>query len=142
MALGLRRRHTRGNVIPTASMADIAFLLLIFFMVTAIFRQDPGLAVDLPRAEAGGKPGPEPVARISIDRDGRIAVDGRFVQVGDVAPIIGRRLAAEPALVVALRADARTPYRLVSAVMDALREVDALRVSLDARPAAGPGGAD
>ena len=45
-----------GTFIPTSSMGDIAFLLLIFFMVTTIFREESGLPVELPRAEAGEEP--------------------------------------------------------------------------------------
>ena len=48
--------------IPTASTADIAFLLLIFFMATTIFRMENGLPVTLPRAEAG-VPVPRPASR-------------------------------------------------------------------------------
>ena len=41
--------------IPTASMADIAFLLLIFFMVTTTFRAETGLRVVIPQVEAAEK---------------------------------------------------------------------------------------
>ena len=51
MDLGLSTN--KGTFIPTSSMGDIAFLLLIFFMVTTIFREESGLPVELPRAEAG-----------------------------------------------------------------------------------------
>ena len=45
------RSTNKGTFIPTSSMGDIAFLLLIFFMVTTIFREETGLPVELPRAE-------------------------------------------------------------------------------------------
>ena len=42
------RRFSPGSEIPTSSMADIAFLLIIFFMVTAVFSATKGLAFRLP----------------------------------------------------------------------------------------------
>ena len=40
------------QAIPTASMADIAFLLLIFFMSTTMFKVEDGLPIEMPKAEA------------------------------------------------------------------------------------------
>ena len=96
MALDLQRRHARMNAIPTASMGDIAFLLLIFFMVTTIFARETGLVVDLPRAEAGEKVDQELVAHIYINRQGQISIDDRLVDMPDVAALMGRKISGNP----------------------------------------------
>ena len=44
------RKSTVGSVIPTASMADISFLLLVFFMVSTVFVRYRGIPVALPEA--------------------------------------------------------------------------------------------
>ncbi|MFH1865849.1 MAG: biopolymer transporter ExbD, partial [Candidatus Eisenbacteria bacterium] len=54
-------------------MADIAFLLIVFFMVTTIFKLEQGLAITLPRSTAGDKIPREKVAHIWIDRTGVIS---------------------------------------------------------------------
>ena len=51
MTLG-NARHKPQDALPTSSMADIAFLLLIFFLVTTVFPKDFGLALELPQEEA------------------------------------------------------------------------------------------
>ena len=43
-----RERRFKGGEIPTSSMADIAFLLLIFFLVTTTIDMDKGLGMVLP----------------------------------------------------------------------------------------------
>ena len=45
------RKSKVGSAIPTASMADISFLLLVFFMVSTVFVRYRGVPVELPQAE-------------------------------------------------------------------------------------------
>ena len=50
------KRKEAPAEIPTSSMADIAFLLIIFFMVTAVFSATKGLEFKLPSNEDDSKP--------------------------------------------------------------------------------------
>ena len=134
MRLDFQRKHPRRAAIPTTCMGDIAFLLLIFFMVSSVFVKERGLVVDLPRAEGGEAVRPEGVASVYIDRSGRISIDDRLVAPREVSALIGRKLAADPGLVVALKADRRTPCGVVSGVMEELKAVNALRVLFSAAP--------
>jgi biopolymer transport protein ExbD len=122
------RSVRKDPFIPTSSMGDIVFLLLIFFMVTTIFREETGLPVELPRAEAGEEIQRELVSNIYIDRSGRISVDDRLIQVRHVADIFGRKISDNPQLVVAFKSDQITPYGTVSDVMEELKEVNAVKV--------------
>lgn len=124
-----QRKNRVANTIPTVSMGDIAFLLLVFFMATTIFRLDQGLQVVLPRAETTEPPRREQVARIWIDRGGRIMINERFVRPSEVAGIVTTTLFEKPDAVVALDADRRAPYGVVSDVIDALRDANAARLS-------------
>ena len=47
----LNRKNKQNNEISTASLPDIIFMLLIFFMVTTVMREFEGLDIVLPRAE-------------------------------------------------------------------------------------------
>lgn len=128
MALDFNRGAKKEPNIPTSSMGDIVFLLLIFFMVTTVFRKETGLPVELPRAEAGEEADRELVANIYIDRTGRISVDDRLVQVKHIADLFGQKMDENPQLIVAFKTDAITPYGTVSDVMEELKEVNAVRV--------------
>lgn len=120
--------------IPTASTADIAFLLNMFFMVTTIFKLEEGIAITLPRSTAGEKVPKEKVAHIWIDNDGTISIDDLIVTMADVEPIVARKLAENPLLIVAFNADAKTPYKIMSDAMDQLKLAQALRVSFTTNP--------
>jgi biopolymer transport protein ExbD len=125
------RRTKKETFIPTSSMGDIAFLLLIFFMVTTIFREETGLPVELPRAEAGEEANRELISNIYIDRLGRISIDDRLVQIRHIADLMGQKVNENPQLIVAFKTDTYTPYGVVSDVMEELKEVNAVRVFLN-----------
>jgi len=114
--------------VPTASMADIAFLLLIFFMATTIFRVEETLDVDLPGAASARVQPSEKVLHVWVNEGGKILVNSRFVPAGEVGDIVQRALLVEPDLVVAINADVKTPYRVVASVVSELQDARALRV--------------
>ena len=65
-------------------MAYIAFLLLIFFMVTTIFKMEDGLQITLPRAETAAKQKRDRVSRIWIDAVGNISIQDKLVEVSQI----------------------------------------------------------
>ena len=125
-----RRRVRIQPSIPTASMADIAMLLLIFFMSTSIIRSQAGTAVRLPGATAGVRIRAENAIRVSITPEGRVAFNDASVPMASVGPLLAAKFAKRPDLLVTLYADARTPYAVVASVLDQLKLARAPRVTL------------
>ena len=128
----IKRGVSPKSEIPTASMADISFLLFIFFVSTTIFRMEDGLPVTLPRAETVVEQKRELIVRVWIDSGGRISIQDKIVSVGEVQGIMTRLLDENPALVVAFNADHRTPNRVVAEVIDQLKKANAVRVTFTA----------
>lgn len=124
------RRARIHPTIPTASMADIAMLLLIFFMSTTIIRAHEGASMRLPGATAGQRIRAEDALRISIGAGGGVAFNDASVPVSAVGPLLAQKLTRRPNLVVTLYADARTPYADVAAVLDQMKAARAPRVTL------------
>jgi biopolymer transport protein ExbD len=120
------------QAIPTASMADIAFLLLIFFMSTTMFKVEDGLPVEMPKAEAAIQIPRERVLHVWIDRAGRISINDKLLRAEQVERVVREKLAANPNLIVAFNTDRRTPFEVVDSVMDQLKRVNATRVSFTA----------
>ena len=115
-------------------MADIAFLLIVFFMVTTIFKLEQGLAITLPRSTAGDKIPREKVAHIWIDRSGTISIDDLVVSVWDIEPMILAKIRENPGVIVSFNTDEQAPYRLVNEAMERLKLANALRVSFTTVP--------
>jgi biopolymer transport protein ExbD len=128
MAMDFKRSVQKGPFIPTSSMGDIVFLLLIFFMVTTVFREEVGLVVELPRAEAAEEVQRERISNIYINRVGRISVDDVLVQPHHIADLFATKMSENPQLIVAFKTDTYTQYEVVSEVMEGLKEANAVRV--------------
>jgi len=129
---GLKRKSKPASEIPSSSLADMAFLLLIFFMVTTTFRKEQSRIWDAPLADATQKLEVKrrDVLHVFVERDGSIFINDMLVptdQVSDVvAPIYEE---SERRLVISLRADRDVPYVYVDAVQKELQEAGAVRVA-------------
>ncbi|MBT4098395.1 MAG: biopolymer transporter ExbD [Gemmatimonadetes bacterium] len=124
------RKSRVGAVVPTASMADIAFLLLVFFMVSTVFVRFRGIPVTLPEAEKIEKlEMRRHVTSIWVGANGAINIDDRLVGLDQVGTIIHAKVTANPRLVISVKGDGRAPFGEVSDVIQELRKVEALRVN-------------
>ncbi|MEM9763615.1 MAG: biopolymer transporter ExbD [Pseudomonadota bacterium] len=121
----LKARHNQQAVIPTASMADIAFLLIVFFMVTITFEKDK-TQVTLPRTELRFEI-PKETAIISVTENGQLRVsDGEETStpvspedvVSFAADVVGRF----PDRPFVLKADANVPYEKIDKVLESMKQ--------------------
>ena len=135
MAKSRFRKKTRIRYdIPTGPMADISFLLIIFFMVTTVFVVYRGFQVNLPLAERiESMKSRRNAVSIWIGANGRIMVDEYEAELSMVADIVNQKLRENPKIVVSVKSDHNTPYRLISGVIEELKRANALRVSFIAR---------
>ena len=116
--------------IPTASMPDIVFMLILFFMVTTVFQQYKGLAIELPTASQIEKlPGKRNVSHIWINQDDQISIDDILVEVKQVASLMYEKRVANPRIVVSLRIDRLARMETIAGVQQQLREADALKIN-------------
>ncbi len=123
--------------IPTASMADVAFLLLVFFLVTTKFDVKEGLGLILPpHTESGGKIvkiKQENLTKIKVNRRGDIAVDDVIVTPVELERIVNEKIVANPKMVFVLEADRRAKYEMMVCALDRLLAAGAQTVSLSTR---------
>ena len=124
------RKSRVGATVPTASMADIAFLLLVFFMVSTVFVRYRGLKIELPDAEKIEKlEMRRHVTSIWVAGNGAINIDDKMVAFNQVGPIIHAQLTANPRLIISIKGDGRADFGVISDVIQELRKVEALRVN-------------
>jgi len=121
------------GAIPTCSMADIAFLLLIFFIVSTVFVKERGLRVNLPRAESIDKIPRIHAVTVYVDRNGNISVDDFILDIPMVEGVMLRKLAEDFNTIVCFRTDIDTEYGIMADIMNQMRRANALRVSFEAK---------
>jgi len=112
-------RKPTDSEIPTSSMADIAFLLIIFFMVTAVFSATKGLEFKLPKDD-DKPPEQEEAVFIKVGADSSVLVDCKPMELGEILPYLEPKLLRNPEKPVILYTDASAPYQSMIAVYDVL----------------------
>ncbi len=125
------RKSKVASEIPTASMADIAFLLLIFFMVSTTFRREQDRRLTFPKAEATQKVDEKRknILHVWIEPDGQVYINDSNVPMDMVADVVlPLYRESDRRLLVAIRGDRDVPYRFVNSVTEQLRQANAVRV--------------
>jgi|TARA_Y100000389_G_C16954856_1_gene268239 biopolymer transport protein ExbD len=126
-----KNRRFKGGEIPTSSMADIAFLLLIFFLVTTTIDTDKGLGIVLP------PPGDmeieirkDNIVNCLINSQGKVLLDEEPTSIDQIHRIVGEKLRANNKLVISVKAHPKTAYNDYVRVIDQLKRADAKRISI------------
>ena len=128
---GFSRKSQASSDVPDSSMADIAFLLLIFFMVTTVFQNDRDRPIVWPEAEATEKIDEKikNILNIWVERDGGIFINDRPYSMGDVAGTVGPLYAAsDRALVISIRGDREVTYTTIDLLQQQLVAAGVVRV--------------
>jgi biopolymer transport protein ExbD len=118
--------------IPTASMADIAFLLIIFFLVTTSFNQEMGIGLTLPPVseESELQVRKKNILNIWVNAAGEILLGEEIVSLQQVEREVRRRVAENPLLIVSLKADRETDYDIFVQILDQLQKAETPKISL------------
>ena len=119
----MRRDRKRNKiVINITSLIDVIFLLLIFFLVTSTFSEQPALRIDLPRASSSGIGRREEMV-LAVTREGNFFLDQKPVGRERLAERLAEsaRIRKDPTLV--LKADREVSYGLIVELMDISRRV-------------------
>jgi len=136
MAVLDKKKSKVSDEVPSASMADIAFLLLIFFLVTTTFPKDKGLAIVLPEEGGEVEISPRNILHIIIQPNGLVEVkrgESQAVQTVTPEAIEGlwrQDVSENENLIAAVKTHPDAPYKFMVDVLDALHTAGAERISL------------
>jgi len=132
----MKRKQKVSDEIPTASMADIAFLLLVFFLTTTVFNEEKGLPIVLPEQAEEQEVSPKNLIFFIVQPDGRVVVrrgeseQEQTVAYNEIEGILRQELLANPNLIAAIQTDPDAPYRNMVNVLDEVKLAGAERISL------------
>ena len=126
-----KRRANTKQEIPTASMPDIVFMLLLFFMVTTTLREfDVLVHYRLPEAKAIEKiENKRLISYIWVGQDNRIQINDSIVKLSDVEHLMYAKRQALPNVIVSLRIHKGTDMGLVTDIQQELRKAYCLRIN-------------
>ena len=133
MTFEKKRAATKAEI-PTASMADIVFMLLLFFMVTTTLREiDVLVKFKLPEAKAIEKiENKRLVSYIWVGSDGKIQVNDSITPLDAIQKIMYAKRVALPNVIVSLRIDKNSDMGIVTDIQQELRKASCLRINYSA----------
>jgi biopolymer transport protein ExbD len=127
----LRKKGVREAEIPSNSMADIAFLILIFFMVATTIDMDKGIGIVLPSAQDSEiEMSSKNITNILIDPRGTVLMDEKEVEIREIKGLVETLQAQNPKMVFSLKAHPRTKYRVYIEVLDQLKQAKTRVISI------------
>lgn len=134
--MSFNRKTQLDTEIPTASMPDIIFMLLIFFMVTTVLREYSGLPIELPKAKRIEKlKSKRHTSHIWVSKDGLISIEDKLYDVESVRHVMYEKRVSDPQLTVSLKADEAAKMKLISGLHVELRKADALKLNYSTKTA-------
>ena len=129
-----KKRASSKSEIPTTSMPDIVFMLLMFFMVVTTLREYTILVkFKLPEAKALEKiENKRLIQYIWVGKDGRIQINDSIIKLSEVEPLMYAKRQALPNVIVSLRIDKNADMGEVTDIQQELRKASALRINYSA----------
>jgi biopolymer transport protein ExbD len=121
----------RSAEVPTASMADIAFLLIVFFMLTAVFTSTQGLRFQFPKDDPTDlNVQPDEAIHIQIIGEGQFRVDRMPMTLEQVGGYVQSRMQQNPNKPVIIQTLPDVPYFVMVDVFDLLKQLEVKNVSI------------
>ncbi len=130
-----KKRASTKQEIPTASMPDIVFMLLLFFMVSTTLREvDVLVQFRLPEAEAIEKiENKRLISYIWVGQNEKVQLNDNIVPLDEIQQLMYNKRLDLPNVIVSLRVDKNSNMGIVTDIQQALRKADTRRINYSAR---------
>jgi len=133
-----KKKNRPDAEISSGSMADIAFLLLIFFLLTTTMDTDKGIPMILPERGGEAKINPKNIAKVLVNEAGLILFDGKPADEVKLEELLSLRIkerglepgTGNPKLIVSIKTDRFTEYDKYITVLDIVKESGATKISI------------
>jgi len=124
--------------INSSSMADIAFLLLIFFLVTTTISMDQGLNIILPSEGEEMKVKDDNISVISINETGKVLFNGQVVKetsldqntISQLKGLVEQEMARNSKMIFSIQVTPKTKYDDYIKVLDYVKQAKATKISI------------
>ena len=123
-------RRTNMQEINSSSMSDIAFLLLVFFLVTTTISLDKGISLILPAEGNELEVNRKNIVSILINDRGKILLDDQPAKINKIKSIAEKKIAANSNVIFSVITNKNTKYRDYILVLDQLKQANASKISI------------
>ena len=124
------KRKRKVDEVNSSSMADIAFLLLVFFLVTTTISMDKGINIILPADGSEIKVDKNDIVNIAMNDQGKILVDNQPKMLLEIKQLVERKIASNPNFIFSVSTHERTKYQDYVSLLDELKKAKATKISI------------
>ncbi len=128
--MSLRERKARVGAIPEGGMADIAFLLLVFFLVTTTIDMDKGIGIILPAEGQEIEINKKNILNLLISSSGNVLLGGEPIAINQIDDRVKEEIRKNDKLIISVKAHEKAQYDVYIAVLDQLKKAKATRISI------------
>jgi biopolymer transport protein ExbD len=128
--MALIKERIRAAEIPTSSLADIAFLLVVFFLVTTTIDTDKGISLALPEKGETKEVSKKNITNILINANGQVMFQEEPLEIRLIRDRARQALADNPNMIFSVKTDRATKYDVYIDVLDQLKQANATRISI------------
>ncbi|MCF7886757.1 MAG: biopolymer transporter ExbD [Candidatus Marinimicrobia bacterium] len=116
--------------VPQGSLADISFLILIFFMVSTTINMDKGIGLILPGEGQEKEIYKENITNVMVDPRGNVLLDEKQVEMQNLSGELRQILSEKPDMIFSVKTHPKTKYQDYIDVLDKLKTVNAKNISI------------
>ena len=123
-------RRNKTQEINSSSMSDIAFLLLVFFLVTTTISLDKGISLILPADGNELEVNRKNIATVYINSSGDIQLDGKRIKISNIKSEVTKKIASNSNIIFSVQTHKNTEYADYILVLDQLKQANATKISI------------
>lgn len=118
------KRKKRFDVSDSGALSDLAFLLIIFFIVIAVFNINRGFILGLPKKNSSKLVNTEEIIKVTLTSTNEILYQDNPVEMAQLEEIIDERLRIKPNMTILFKVSPEARYQDVVYIVEAVRKRD------------------
>ncbi len=126
----IKPRRPMMQEVNSSSMSDIAFLLLVFFLVTTTISLDKGISLILPAEGNELEVNKNNIVNVLINDQGKVLLDDKPIQIKDIKRKATDKINANEKIIFSVLTTKRTKYKHYILVLDQLKQAGATKISI------------
>ena len=123
-------RRSAMQEINSSSMSDIAFLLLVFFLVTTTISLDKGISLILPADGNELEVNRKNIASILVNDRGKVLMDDQPIKINQIKSKAMKKIASNNNIIFSITTHKNTKFDDYILVLDQLKQAKATKISI------------
>ncbi len=124
------KRKRKVDEVNSSSMADIAFLLLVFFLVTTTISMDKGINIILPAEGSNKDVNTEDIINVVLAADGSIIFDEKLKNINEIKSLVENEIRKNKNMIFSIKTSSRSDYQDYVALLDEFKKAKAKKISI------------